>query len=155
MAVLQFNQLTQEEKELLIASPALITYLIGGSDDNFDTKEEVQSSHIVRLRANNGDALLFDFYKIVEENYFEQLDSTVKKYEKYPLKERTEILKNELSKLNTILPKIDSLYAGALLKSFRSLAKTVAEASGGLMGFIEISYEERQLIDLDMITYES
>ena len=132
-----------------------MAYLIGGADDYFDTREEVQSAHIVRLRVTNGEPILFDFYKEVERNYFDQLDATVKKYEQLPLTERTDLIKHELARLNFILPKIDSFFARSFLKSMRSLAKVVAEASGGLMGFIEISYEEKQLIDLDMITYES
>lgn len=153
MAIAQFNHLSEEEKNLLFSTPAMVTYLIGGADDDFDTKEEVQSSHLVRIRTSNGDPLLFDFYKHVEVNYFEQLDATVKKYENIPVAERTELIVKELSRLNDILPTIDDLYARSLLKSLRSLAKAVAEASGGVFGFLEISYEEEHLMGLNMITY--
>ncbi len=153
MAINQFNQLSEDEKNLLYSTPALITFLIGGADNNFDTKEEVQSEHVVRIRTANGDPLLFDFYKQVEHTYFDQLDATVKKYETLPVSERTEIIVNELAKLNDILPKVDDLYARTLLKSLRSLAKSVAEASGGVFGFLEISYEEEHLMGLNMITY--
>lgn len=154
MPVIQFNQLSEEEKNLLYSTPALVTYLIGGADDNFDTKEEVQSSHLVRIRTADGDPLLFDFYKHIEVSYFDQLDAIVKKYEKLPVEERTAALVAELTRLNDILPKIDGLYARALLKSLRSLAKVVAEASGGVLGFLEISYEEEHLMGLNMITYQ-
>lgn len=151
---MQFNHLSEEERNLLYSTPSLITFLIGGADNNFDTKEEVQSEHLVRIRTATGDPLLFDFYKHIEQNYFDQLDATIKKYEKLPVSERTEIISNELAKLNEILPKIDNLFARALLKSMRSFAKAIAEASGGVFGFLEISYEEEHLMGLNMITYE-
>lgn len=151
---MQFNHLSEDERNLLYSTPSLITFLIGGADNNFDTKEEVQSEHLVRIRTATGDPLLFDFYKHIEQTYFDQLDATIKKYEKLPVAERTEMISNELAKLNEILPKIDNLFARALLKSLRSLAKAIAEASGGVFGFLEISYEEEHLMGLNMITYE-
>lgn len=154
MAIMQFNHLSEDERNLLYSTPSLITFLIGGADNNFDTKEEVQSEHLVRIRTATGDPLLFDFYKHIEQTYFDQLDATIKKYEKLPVAERTEMISNELAKLNEILPKIDNLFARALLKSLRSLAKAIAEASGGVFGFLEISYEEEHLMGLNMITYE-
>jgi hypothetical protein len=154
MAIMQFNHLSEDERNLLYSTPSLITFLIGGADNNFDTKEEVQSEHLVRIRTATGDPLLFDFYKHIEQSYFDQLDATVKKYINLPVAERTEIISNELAKLNEILPKIDNLFARALLKSLRSLAKAIAEASGGVFGFLEISYEEEHLMGLNMITYE-
>lgn len=151
---MQFNHLSEEERNLLYSTPSLITFLIGGADNNFDTKEEVQSEHLVRIRTATGDPMLFDFYKHIEQTYFDQLDATVKKYVNLPVAERTEMISNELAKLNEILPKIDNLFARALLKSLRSLAKAIAEASGGVFGFLEISYEEEHLMGLNMITYE-
>jgi hypothetical protein len=153
MAIPQFNHLTEDERVLLYSTPALVTYLIGGADGDFDTKEEVQSEHVVRIRTANGDPLMFDFFKHVEQTYFDQLDATVKKYGNLSVAERTELIVNELTKLNVILPKVDELYARVFLKSLRSLAKTVAEASGGVMGFLEVSYEEEHLMGLNMITY--
>lgn len=154
MAIMQFNHLSEDERNLLYSTPSLITFLIGGADNNFDTKEEVQSEHLVRIRTATGDPMLFDFYKHIEQTYFDQLDATVKKYVNLPVAERTEMISNELAKLNEILPKIDNLFARALLKSLRSLAKAIAEASGGVFGFLEISYEEEHLMGLNMITYE-
>lgn len=153
MPVIQFDQLTPEERNLLYTSPALVTYLIGGADGNFDTKEEVQSSHFIRIHAADGDPILFDFYKHVEITYFDVLDAVVKQYEDAPVKERTDKIVAELEKLNTILPKVDNLYARVFIKSLRSLAKVVAEVSGGVLGFLEVGYEEERLMGLEMITY--
>lgn len=152
MAIAQFNSLSEEEKSLLFSTPALVSYLIGGADGDFDAREEVQAEHIVRIRTASGDPLLFDFYKEVETTYFDKLDATIKKYEKLPVEERTGLISNELAKLNDILPKMDNIYARAFLHSLRSLAKAIAESSGGAFGFLEVSYEEEHLMGLNMIT---
>ena len=153
MSIAQFKSLTEEEKLFLLTTPAMVTYLIGGADGVFDPREEVQAEHIVRIRKENGDPLLFDFYIEVEKLFFEQLDALVNNHSAKSAKERTEFLVAELSKLNQILPKLDNLYARALLASLRSLAKFIAESSGGVFGFLEISYEEEQLLGLTMVTY--
>ena len=154
MSVIQFDHLTAEERNLLYTSPALVTYLIGGADGALDTKEEVQSSHFIRIHAADGDPILFDFYKHVETNYFDVLDAIVKNYESMPVEERTKNIIVELSKLNDVLPKVDNLYARVFIKSLRTLAKVVAEASGGVLGFLEVGYEEERLMGLEMITYQ-
>ncbi|HOU47093.1 MAG TPA: hypothetical protein PLL99_04770 [Chitinophagales bacterium] len=154
MSVIQFDHLSAEERSLLYTTPALVTYLIGGADGNFDTKEEVQSSHFIRIHSADGDPILFDFYKHVETTYFDVLDAVVKQYERTSVKERTDSIIAELEKLNEVLPKVDNLYARVLIKSLRSLAKVVAEASGGVLGFLEVGYEEEQLMGLEMITYQ-
>lgn len=154
MSVIQFDHLSAEERSLLYTTPALVTYLIGGADGNFDTKEEVQSSHFIRIHSADGDPILFDFYKHVETTYFDVLDAVVKQYEHTSVKERTDSIIAELEKLNEVLQKVDNLYARVLIKSLRSLAKVVAEASGGVLGFLEVGYEEEQLMGLEMITYQ-
>ena len=153
MAITQFNHLTETEKNLLMASPALVTYLIGSADNNFDAKEEEHSKHVIRIRTATGDPILFDFYKEVDELFAGQLTDLVSEYASLQAKARTQLLIDELAKLNEILPKIDTIYVHALLKSMRSLAELVAEASGGVFGFLEVSYEEKHLVGLQMITY--
>ncbi len=155
MSIIQFNHLTEVERNLLMASPSLVTYLIGSADDNFDAKEEEHSKHIIRIRTTTGDPILFDFFKEVDETFEVELLSVVSQYENLQANERTQALINELERLNSILPKIDSLYARALLKSLRSLAESIAEASGGIFGFLEVSYEEKHLVGLKMIVFES
>ena len=57
----------------------------------------------------------------------------------------------ELEKLNEILPKLPKEFAVDYYWSLRSLAKKIASASGGLLGYMAVGYEESKLIGLDMI----
>ena len=154
MSIAQFSHLEQTEKSLVYLSPALVTYLIGGVDKNFDSNEEAEAKHIVHFRTSTGDPLLFDFFKEVEPQFITQLDELVKQYGNLQADVRTKILAEELAKLNDIFPKLDSVYARALLKSLRSLAMAVAKSSGGILGFLEGTYEEKHLAELSMITYQ-
>jgi len=155
MSIAQFNQLSEEEKTLVYNAPAMVAYLIGGADDNFDTQEEKRSKHVIRFRQAVGDPLLFDYFKEVEDKFDAQLVELIHQFGNLHAEVRTKILVDELTKLNDILPKIDGLYARALLKSLKTLAQAVAEASGGVVGFLGVSYEESHLMGLEMITYAS
>lgn len=154
MPVVQFNQVSEEEKELLYNATALVTYLIGGADNNFDEKERAQSAHLVNIRTEQGDPMLFDYYLDLQIDFAERVAKVEAKYGVDSVNDRTALLVAELEKLNEILPKLDDIYARAYLKALRTLAKGVAEASGGLLGFLEISYEEEHLMGLTMITFE-
>ena len=154
MTIPQFSSLLPEERNLLLHAPALVTCLIAGAEDNFNLKEEEQSKHLIRIRTHTGDPMLFDFYKEVENTFDEQIDTLVKQYGNLQAATRADIIVGELTKLNDILPKIDSLFARAYLKSLRTLAHAVAESSGGILGFLAVSYEESHLVGLEMITYQ-
>lgn len=152
MDIIYFNSLTQEEKELLFQAPAVVAYLIGGADDNFDNKQVEQSKHVVKLRSSFGDTLLLDYFTTVNENFDSKLETIVQKYKNLQVEERTNILVDELKGLNDIFTKIDTIYVKALVNSLRSYAKEVAKASGGFLGMLDINYEEEQLIGLEMLT---
>ncbi len=154
MSIAQFQHLSSEERDLVYQAPAIVAYLIGGADDNFDAAEQAQSKHVVHIRTSTGDPILFDFYKETGERFDADLKNLATAYGSLQAEERTRILVEELAKLNEILPKVDSLYARAYLKSLRTLGRAVAEASGGIFGFIEVSYEEKHLLGLEMITVE-
>ena len=154
MSIVQFIHLTKDEADLLFHAPALVTCLIAGAEDNFNIEEEERSKHLVRIRSNTGDPILFDYYKEVEKNFDEQINALVNKYGTLQATPRTEILVSELSKLSAVLPKMDGLFARAYIKSLRTLAHAVAESSGGILGFLAVSYEEQHLLGLKMVTFE-
>ena len=49
------------------------------------------------------------------------------------------------------MPKIDKTFSIKLYASLKEYAKRIAEASGGVLGYLSVSYEESQLVDLKMI----
>jgi hypothetical protein len=154
MTIVHFNNLNEEQKNVLIQAPAFVSYLIGGADNNFDEKEMEIAKYTVNLRKTVGEPLLFDYYMWVAESFNIELDTLVSKYEHLQADARTKILVEEIEKLNEVLALVDGLYAKALLKSWKSLAREVAGASGGFLGMLNVSYEEEHLLDLAMINIE-
>ena len=68
-----------------------------------------------------------------------------------PGQEREKLLSEEISKVNDIWPKLESSFAIKLYASLKEIAKHIAEASGGVFGYMSVGYEESKLIDLKMI----
>lgn len=155
MSIPQFSTLSSEEKELMFHAPALVACLIAGSEGKMNETEEEKSKHLVRIRTQSGDSILFDYFKVVDERFDADLKTLDSKYGNLQIEPRTQILVDELSKLNDILNKIDSLFARSFVKSLRAFAHAIAESSGGIFGFLSVSYEESQVLGLEMITYES
>jgi hypothetical protein len=103
-----------------------------------------------KIRGYKEKVELKPLYREVGENFEERLDHYL---EKLPddLSEMQRLISDKLTKLNEILPKIDSWYAQLYYESLLSFAKHVAEASGGILGFMSIDAKEKQIIKLPMI----
>lgn len=154
MPISQFEHLSAEEQEILINAPAYVACLIAGADDKIDHKEKSWATKLVSYRTFTSKPILQPYYQEVEQSFAEALNGLVEMYTE-SREQGGAAINEELVKLNDILPKLEEEYALALLDSWRSLAKKVAEASGGLMGYASIDMRERALIDLPMITYEA
>ena len=137
---------------MVLNTPALVSLLIGGADNNFDNEEKERAKKIVAFRKTTGDPLLFEYFNLVEETFENEIQILSERYSGDAL-ERNSKITEELVKLNEILPKMDHNYANALLQNWRTLAKGVAEASGGFLGMFEESSEEAHLVGLKMIEF--
>lgn len=152
MSIASLSQLSTEEVNLVLNTPALVSLLIGGADNNFDNEEKEKAKKIVAFRKTTGDPLLFEYFNLVEETFENEIQILSERYSGDVL-ERNSKITEELVKLNEILPKMDHNYANALLQNWRTLAKGVAEASGGFLGMFEESSEEAHLVGLKMIEF--
>ena len=154
MAIPQFNHLAEEEVQLLLDAPAIITLLIGTADGNMDDKEIAAGLSSVIVRKESNDALLQPYYEAVDKNYDQRLFDFSNQYKDKGTEQRTQELSDVLAGLNDILIKVDPLFVTVLIKSLKSFAKEIAQASGGMagIGLMSISNEEEHLISLPMIT---
>lgn len=152
MSIASLSQLSTGEVNLVLNTPALVSLLIGGADNNFDNEEKERAKKIVAFRKTTGDPLLFEYFNLVEETFENEIQILSERYSGDAL-ERNSKITEELVKLNEILPKMDHNYANALLQNWRTLAKGVAEASGGFLGMFEESSEEAHLVGLKMIEF--
>lgn len=146
----EIESLREDEKEVLLDAPVLVAILIAGADGKIDKSEKKQAIEVARNKQSRSREQLSDYYKVVgerfEERFFSLVDSLPTNTE-----ERNQAVSIELRKLNFILPKIDKNFGIKLHASLKDLAKKIAEASGGVLGYLSVSYEEAKLMELRMI----
>ncbi len=146
----EFEPLRNDEIEVLLNAPVLVSILIAGADGKIDKTEKKQAIDVARNKQSRSREQLSEYYKIVGDRFE---DSFSKLSDSLPsgTEERTQAVSIELRKLNFILPKIDKNFGIKLHASLKDLAKKIAEASGGVLGYLSVSYEEAKLIELRMI----
>ncbi len=145
-----FEVLTEEQFEIAKSSVAWITVLIAGADGEIDKYEKEWAAKVTKIRSYHTPNELTQFYTEVGKDFSARLESTI---DNLPAgaEAREAVLTQKLSQLNDILDCIDKNLANELLKSYRSFAKHVAKASGGLLGFFSVGIEESKLIALPML----
>ncbi|HUH75360.1 MAG TPA: hypothetical protein VLZ75_13275 [Chitinophagales bacterium] len=153
MELIYLKNLEKEQKELLKRIPALITILIGSADDNLDEKEIHMGKMSTEFRKDHGEPLVNNYFEWVSAEYDSIFDNEWNKYKVVELEERLHLISNEIAKTNDILQELDKKFAYHLVLSWRGLARAVANSSGGVLGRLTVSYEESELIGLNMITF--
>lgn len=146
----ELKSLREDEVQALLKAPVLVSILIAGADDNIDKneiKEAIATAKSKKTRAREG---LVEFYQLVAEDFEGEL---LKMINELPASaaQRSPILTKELRRLNRIFIKLDKSFAIKLYGSLKDMAKRVAEASGGVLGYMSVSYEEAKLLELEMI----
>ncbi len=146
----EFEKLREEEVEILLKAPVLVSILIAGADGNIDKAETKEAVAIARGKQSRAREQLVDYYILIGETFEDKFNELVAGF---PLKpeERNPMIIAELKRLNRILPKIDKNFAIKFHASLKDLAKKIAEASGGVLGYLSVSYEEAKLMELNMI----
>lgn len=142
--------LDENEVEILKRIPVLIAILVAGADDRIDRSEIKEALRISKFKPIKARNLLVDFYKEIEidfeYNLIEEIASLPREARK-----RNPVIVAELEKLNKILPKLDRKFAIQYYESMKDIAQRIAKASGGILGYISVGYEESKWLDLRMI----
>jgi hypothetical protein len=146
----ELEALREDEIQVLLDAPVYVAILIAGADGKIDKSERKEAIEVARNKQSRAREQLSDFYKIVgekfEENFTRLVDTLPSGTDA-----RIQAITIELRKLNFILPKLDKNFAIKFHASLKDLAKKIAEASGGVLGYLSVSYEEAQLMELKMI----
>ena len=146
----EFKALNEQEIETMIKAPILVSILIAGADNEIDNSEIKEAVSIARLKQKKARVDLIEYYKEVGVDFEDKLKVAI---QQYPSKaeERNPMIIEELEKINDILPKLDHKFSEEFYASIKDIAKKIAEASGGLLGYMAVGYEESKLIGLNMI----
>ncbi len=151
----EFDRLAPDEVEMMLKAPVLACILIAGADDDIDSKEISRSIEMAKRKLKKFESSnLGIVYENVAEDFEDKLKILLQNYPHDPTK-RTELISNELSQLNQILPKLPLQFAGDYYNSVKDMALKIAESSGGLLGIKTVGSEEARLVDLPMINNPS
>jgi hypothetical protein len=146
----EFEKLQPEEIELLNKVPAMVTILIAGADEEISKSELQKAVSLTKTKQSKARRELLSYYQQVGPDFEEILNDLLKSYPEDP-ETRSKMVIEDLERLNEILPKLDKAWAVQFVESMKEIAKKVAEAAGGVFGYLAIGYEESKLIDLKMI----
>ena len=146
----EFANLREEEIEIMLKAPVLVSVLIAGADGNIDKAETKEAVSIARGKQSRAREQLVDYYKLVGDTFESRFSDMVNEFPTKP-EERNPMIIAELKRLNRILPKLDKNFSVKFYASLKDLAKKIAEASGGVLGYLSVSYEEAKLMELNMI----
>ena len=145
-----FSELQEDEVAVMFRAPVLVSILVAGADDKFDKKELSEAIDLTKLKLSKSREYLRDFYRILSINFetklSDEIDSLPSKASK-----RNPVIVAELEKINKILPKLDKTFAIQYYESIKDIAKRIATASGGVLGYMTIDQHERKVVDLKMI----
>lgn len=146
----EFENLREEEIKVLLNAPVYVAILVAGADGNIDKSERKEAVEVARSKQSRAREQLVEYYKEVGASFESSFNRLIDELPENA-EERNKIINAELRKLNVIFPKLDQDFVVKLYASLKELAKRIAEASGGVLGYLSISYEESKLVELSMI----
>lgn len=146
----EFKHLRKDETELMFKAPALVAILIAGADNTIDNAEIKEAREQARLKKTRENEALREYYQIIGDTFEEDIKRYVREYPK-DAESRNQLIATELQGLNQILPKLNKRFAVNFYTHLKDLAKKIAEASGGVLGYMAVGKEESIFIDLKMI----
>lgn len=146
----EFQNLTEDEKETMYKVPVLVSILIAGADNEIDRNEIRKAVDLSDIKQRSAREELIAYYREVGQDFEDKMKVLIQQYPTDAEKRNKQIV-DELENLNQILPKLDKKFAIEFYASIKDIAKKVAEASGGVLGYMSVGYEESRLLDLKMI----
>ena len=146
----EFDNLEAGEKDLMFNLPIYVSVLVAGADGNIDSMELQKAVSLANNKAKKARKQLLDYYTVVNQNFEDKLKMAIANLPS-GVRERETALIDKLSESNDVFAKIDQTFAVKLYASLKDMAKQVAEASGGVFGYMSVGYEESKVVDLKMI----
>lgn len=147
----QFQDLNTEEVNALLDAIPMVTVLIAGADGEIDSEERKWGAKMTKIRSYAHPENLQAYYEAIGETYENRVNELISSLPD-DTDQRNEAISEKLSQLNPILAKLDQNFAKRMYESLTSFAEHVAKASGGFLRIGSISKEEKQWINLPMIT---
>ena len=122
-----FQNMTQEERKLLISAPIYISLLVATHDGAMNEEEKKAAQKHAHLKTFTADSVLSDYYKEVEGDFYEKIDEL---YNKLPqdAAEREISLREKIGQVESLLSKHPDEEAKKLLLSLESYSWHVSQS---------------------------
>lgn len=146
----EFKDLSDEEIEVMLKVPVLVSILIAGADGTIDKSEIREAVTLSKLKQTKAREDLIEYYREAGKDFEDKMKVMIAQLPA-DATERNPIIIDELKKVNKVLPKLSQNFAEEFYASIKDMAKKIAEASGGVLGYMAVGYEESKLIALKMI----
>lgn len=149
--IAEFESLSDSEIELMLKAPLLVCVLVAGADNEIDQAEIKGAINVAKKKSKQSRARLIEFYSTVAQDFEDKLKIVI---QSFPLEaaQRNPLIVEELSQLNSILPKIDKSFSVHFYESIKEIAQKIAESSGGLFWIKKsIGPEEAKFVGLPML----
>lgn len=146
----EYEPLNEEERDFMCALPIYVSILIAGADGKIDNSEIKKAISVSNIKTKKARKELVGYFQQVNKDFEDKLKMTIANLPS-GTKEREKFLIEELGKTNDIFAKMEKSFTSKLYLSLKDIAKSIAEASGGVFGYMSVGYEESKLIDLKMI----
>lgn len=119
------QNLTNQEVESLLKTPALISAIAAGSELSIQIPEKYEMLKSIHLSNFCCHPDLESFYQQVESVYGDHLGIILSKYSPFQPR-HLELMKDELYNVFHITNKLDSYYADLLKESFKTYSKHIS-----------------------------
>ena len=146
----EFEILSQNERELMYSLPVYVAVLIAGADGDIDNKEVSRANNLANHKLKNARKDLITYYAEANENFEDKLKMAIANLPSGTA-DRQKLLVEKLKSANEVFDKLQNKFAISLYSSLKEIAKKIAEASGGVFGYMAIDFEESKLIELKII----
>jgi hypothetical protein len=148
--IAEFDNLEQSEKDIMYGLPIYIAILVAGADGNIDNNELEKAISLANNKTKKARKQLLNYYNIVNENFEDKIKMAIANLPS-GVRERELALIDNLSMSNVVFARLNKSFAIKLYSSLKDIALQVAEASGGVFGYMSVGYEESKVVDLKMI----
>ena len=148
--MIHFENLTQEEIQILMETVPAISFYVGNADGKFDEDEKAWATRLTAIRSFSGDKILRDFYEHIEKNQASLCDAVVAN-SPTDQQEKIDFYATKIARANAPLSKLDHKIAQHLYESFYTYGEQIAKLTGGILGFGGIDASENKAIKLSML----
>lgn len=130
---LAIDILNEEERAIILRAPAIVAILAAISDDGeVSENEKADAVKLSHLRTYTSPEILHNYYKevelVFEENFSYVMANLPESWE-----EKEQYLKSRIVVVNSILKKLDKVYAQELINSLRSFSKHVFKSNSSFL----------------------